>query len=157
MPVVAASRCGLNVDDRPKADLQSELGSHPHEFESRILRCSDRGNAETAITAASAIAQIGQGNGPTVGSQSDTVVVRRDRICCSSSGAVRASRVAAARCSGASPCRPKRPIARPRLSSSGDLAFASGTRQAATEPLYLCDLPSVAPRAPVSRRRETCS
>ena len=23
MPVVAASRCGLNVDDRPKADLES--------------------------------------------------------------------------------------------------------------------------------------
>jgi hypothetical protein len=29
-PVVAASRCGLNVDDRPKADLESvrSLGSH---------------------------------------------------------------------------------------------------------------------------------
>ena len=25
MPVVAASRCGLNVDDRPKADLESGL------------------------------------------------------------------------------------------------------------------------------------
>jgi hypothetical protein len=24
MPVVAASRCGLNVDDRPNADLESE-------------------------------------------------------------------------------------------------------------------------------------
>ena len=40
MPVVAASRCGLNVDDRPKADLESGLGSSPRGFESRILRDS---------------------------------------------------------------------------------------------------------------------
>ena len=38
MPVVAASRCGLNVDDRPKADLESGLGASPRGFESRILR-----------------------------------------------------------------------------------------------------------------------
>jgi hypothetical protein len=40
MPVVAASRSGLNVDDRPKADLESGLGASPRGFESRILRDS---------------------------------------------------------------------------------------------------------------------
>ena len=37
MPVVTASRCGLNVD-RPKADLEAGWVDSPRGFESRILR-----------------------------------------------------------------------------------------------------------------------
>jgi hypothetical protein len=46
MPVIAASRCGLNIDDRPGADLESVSGSRPRGFESRILRWSDKGRSE---------------------------------------------------------------------------------------------------------------
>src|SRR5215216_7923062 len=42
MPVVAAWRCGLNVDDQRKADLESGLGASPRGFESRILRSPDQ-------------------------------------------------------------------------------------------------------------------
>jgi hypothetical protein len=43
MLVVAASRCGLNVDDRPNADLESGLGAGPRGFESRIFRQLENG------------------------------------------------------------------------------------------------------------------
>jgi hypothetical protein len=43
MPVIAASRCGLNLTNWPRADLESVLGSHSRGFESRILRCCDKG------------------------------------------------------------------------------------------------------------------
>ena len=55
MPVVAASRCGLNVDDRPKADLESGLGASPRGFESRILRSSvTRHDATKSVVSISA-------------------------------------------------------------------------------------------------------
>ena len=39
--VIAVPRCGLNIDDRLRADLESGLGSRPRGFESRILRGCD--------------------------------------------------------------------------------------------------------------------
>ena len=49
MLLIAASRWGPNIHDRPRADLESGLGASPRGFESRILRQLENWAEETGL------------------------------------------------------------------------------------------------------------